>query len=115
MLARLETMILMGTDMPLRAVRKQIASSIDVIIQLGRLRDHSRRVLEITEILDCDRDEYRLNPLFIFEESDYMLCEPPAVYEGQPVSRVHGHLTRTGNHLVNRRKLGAASLEQVAI
>lgn len=56
MLSRIETMILMGSDMPLPAIRKQIASSIDIIIQLGRLRDRSRRVTEITEVLSCDQN-----------------------------------------------------------
>ncbi len=70
MLSRLETMILMGTDMPLRAIQKQIASSIDIIVQLGRLRDRSRRVVEITELLDCRNGEYVLNPLFCFHEND---------------------------------------------
>ena len=109
MLSRLETMILMGTDMPLRAVRKQIASSIDIIIQLGRLRDHSRRVLEITELVSCEADEYRLNPLFTFREAENAVHEAPAAYDGR-AGTVNGVLTPTGNHLVNRWKLAGASL-----
>lgn len=111
MLSRLETMILMGTDMPLRAVRKQIASSIDVIIQLGRLRDRSRRVVEITEVLGCRDDEYALNPLFEFKESDEVIMETAAVYGDTDVQRVNGRLIRTGHRLVNRKKLSAAALE----
>ncbi len=110
MLSRLETMILMGTDMPLRAIRKQIASSIDIIIQLGRLRDHSRRVLEITELLSCEGDEYRLNPLFVFRETENAVHEAPADYDGRAGTAVAGKLTSTGRHLVNRRKLAGASL-----
>ena len=66
MLSRLETMVLLGTDIPLLAVRKQIASAIDVVIQLGRLRDKSRRVLEIAEVLDCVDGEIEMNTLFWF-------------------------------------------------
>lgn len=111
MLSRLETMILMGTDMPLRAVRKQIASSIDVIVQLGRLRDKSRRVVEITEVLDCRQDEYVLNPLFQFQETDTILCDEMGVYGEEMIPRVSGMLQKTGHRLVNRRKLRAAALE----
>ena len=51
------------------AIRQQVASAIDVIVPLGRLRDKSRRVLEITEVLECRNNEIMLNPLFIFEEA----------------------------------------------
>lgn len=68
MLARLENMVLMGMEVPLQAIRQQIASGIDIIVHLGRLRDKSRRVLEITEIMGCEGNEIRLNPLFHFEE-----------------------------------------------
>lgn len=68
MLARLENMVLMGMDIPLQAIRRQIASGIDIIVHLGRLRDKSRRVLEITEVMECEGDQIRLNPLYVFEE-----------------------------------------------
>lgn len=68
MLSRLETMTLMGADLPLPAVRSQIASAIDILVHLGRLRDKSRRVLEIVEVGDYEDGEIRLNPLFQFEE-----------------------------------------------
>ncbi|MCI8763698.1 MAG: CpaF family protein [Lachnospiraceae bacterium] len=68
MLSRLETMALMGADLPLPAVRSQIASAIDILVHLGRLRDKSRRVLEIVEVGDYAEGEIRLNPLFRFEE-----------------------------------------------
>lgn len=68
MLYRLETMILMGMDLPLPAIRGQIASGLDVIIHLGRLRDKSRRVLEITEVLDYVDGRIEMNPLFVFKE-----------------------------------------------
>jgi len=69
MLARLESMVLMGLELPLAAIRQQIASGIDIIIHLGRLRDRSRRVLEITEILGFENNEIKLNTLFEFEEA----------------------------------------------
>jgi len=68
MLSRLESLVLLGADIPLIAVRKQIASAIDIIVHLGRLRDRSRRVLEITEILECKDNDIELNPLFSFVE-----------------------------------------------
>lgn len=69
MLARLENMVLMGMDIPLMAIRQQIASGVDIIVHLGRLRDRSRRVLEITEVVGCENGTIRLNPLFLFEET----------------------------------------------
>lgn len=68
MLARLENMVLMGMDLPLLAIKQQIASGIDIIVHLGRLRDRSRRVLEITEVLECEENKIKVNPLFVFEE-----------------------------------------------
>ena len=68
MLSRLETMVLMGADLPLPAIRSQIASAIDILIHLGRLRDKSRKVLEIVEVGDYAEGEICLNPLFRFEE-----------------------------------------------
>lgn len=69
MLTRLETMVLMGMDLPLAAVRRQIASGVDIIVHLGRLRDKSRRVLEIVEILGYENDEIITTPLFQFQET----------------------------------------------
>lgn len=68
MLSRLETMVLMGTGMPLPAIRRQIASGIDLIVHLGRLRDHSRKVIEIVEITGMEEEEIALNVLYEFEE-----------------------------------------------
>lgn len=69
MLARLENMVLMGLDLPLAAIRQQIASGVDIIVHLGRLRDKSRKVLEITELAGCENQEILLNPLYVFEET----------------------------------------------
>lgn len=68
MLSRLENMILMGMEMPLEAIRQQIASGIDIIIHLGRLRDRTRKVLEIVEVLGYEEGEIHLSPLYRFEE-----------------------------------------------
>ena len=68
MLSRLENMVLIGMDLPLPAIRNQIASGVDIIVHLGRIRDKSRKVLEITEVVGCENGEIRLNPLYCFEE-----------------------------------------------
>ena len=68
MLSRLENMVLMGMDLALPAIRNQIASGVDIIVHLGRIRDKSRKVLEITEVVGCENGEIRLNPLYCFEE-----------------------------------------------
>lgn len=70
MISRLETMVLMGMEVPLPAIRRQIASAIDIIIHLGRMRDKSRKVLEIVEVLDYKDGEILLAPLFLFEETE---------------------------------------------
>jgi pilus assembly protein CpaF len=95
MLSRLETMVLQGADsLPLDAVRRQIGSAIDIIIQLSRMRDKSRRTLEITEVVGYQNGEIILNPLFVFEESEKSTLE-----------KVDGTLVRTKNKLVNDYKL----------
>ena len=69
MLSRLEMMTLMGMDIPLSAVQRQIAAGIDIMVHLGRLRDRSRKVLEIVEVLGYEKDEIRLQSLFSFRET----------------------------------------------
>ncbi len=99
MVVRLETMMLMGMDIPLKAVREQIASAIDIIIHLGRLRDKSRRVLSIDEVLCADDRGVKLNNLFFFrEEGDLNDKE------------VKGRLRKSGNKLNNREKLREAGI-----
>jgi pilus assembly protein CpaF len=68
MLSRLETMVLMGAEIPLAAIRQQIASGIDIIVQLGRLRDKSRKLLEICEVVGIKEGEIELNPLYRYKE-----------------------------------------------
>lgn len=99
MLARLETMVLMGADLPLEAIRSQIASAVDVMVHLGRMRDKSRKVLEIVEIGGCENGKVVLNPLFRFQEK-----------EGAGTGKVEGCLQKTGE-LKNRLKLAAAGCE----
>ncbi|SFN74842.1 pilus assembly protein CpaF [Pseudobutyrivibrio sp. UC1225] len=70
MLSRLETMVLMGAEIPLPAIRQQIASGIDIIVQLGRLRDKSRKLIEISEVEGVEAGEIKLNPLYKFKEID---------------------------------------------
>ena len=113
MLSRLETMALFASDIPIQAIRKQIASSIDIIVQLERLRDRSRRVTAIAEVLDCTEDAYILNPIFEFHEQDNLVMESSSY--GDIPERVVGQLERTGYHLMHRRKLHAAALELAEI
>ena len=68
MLSRLETMVLMGMELPLAAVQRQIASAIDIIVHLGRLRDKSRKVLQIVEVLGYENEEIHLQSLYEFQE-----------------------------------------------
>jgi pilus assembly protein CpaF len=96
MLSRLETMTLLAADIPLPAVRSQIASALDLIVHLGRLRDKSRKVLEIAEIGGYVDGEIQLNTLFRFEE------EP-----GDGSETVVGQLRKTGE-LQAKGKLRAA-------
>ena len=99
-LRRLETLVLMGKDIPVTAIRNNIASAIDISVQLGRLRDKSRKVLEISEILDVKDGDILVNPLYEFKE------------EGEdPTGKVIGCLKSTGNNLKNIRKLQYAGIE----
>lgn len=75
MLARLETMILMGMDIPLMAVRGQISSAIDIIVHLGRMNDKSRKVLSICEIVGFNNNGYKLNTLFEYDVKEGVLAK----------------------------------------
>ncbi|MBE5876855.1 MAG: CpaF family protein [Lachnospiraceae bacterium] len=97
MLSRLETMALMGMELPLPAIRRQIASGVDIIVHLGRLRDKSRRVLEITEVVGMEQNEIVIQPLYCFQET--------GISEG----RIQGFLQKE-NELIHGEKLRAAGL-----
>ena len=98
-LSRIETMIIMGQEMPLTAIRQQIASGIDIIVQLGRLRDKSRRVLEIAEIDGFKDGEICINTLYKFEETG---CKSDGSIVGKLVKK---------SSLRHTDKLQAAGLE----
>ena len=91
-LSRLETMVLMGMDIPLAAVKKQITQGVDIIIHLGRLRDNSRRVLSISEVKGMEQNDICLNRLFEFTET------------GEVKGRVQGYLKNVGQ-LIHTEKL----------
>lgn len=98
MLSRLETMVLMGAEIPLPAIRQQIASGIDIIVQLGRLRDKSRKLLEITEVLGLEDNEIQLNPLYRFKELE------------EVNGRIVGQWEKVGS-LINQDKLVANGMQ----
>lgn len=98
MLQRLETMVLMGIEMPILAIRGQIVSGIDILIHLGRLRDKSRRVLEVAEVLPLEKGEYRINVLYSFQE------------RGEEKGRVIGELVGSRGRLRQIQKLKNAGI-----
>lgn len=98
MLSRLETMVLMGVDMPVSAIRAQIASAIDILVFLGRLRDCSRKVLEIVEVTGYENGEIQVNPLYWFVET------------GQEKGRIQGEWQGSRKKLKMRKKLSAAGI-----
>ncbi len=99
MLNRLETLVLMGMDIPLPAIRQQISSAIDIIVHLGRLRDRSRKVLAICEIGEVEQGEIQAFPLFSFEE------------EGEENGRIKGTLKRTSHILRSMDKCKKAGVK----
>ena len=99
MLRRLETMMMMGIDLPLQAIQRQIASALDIIIHLGRLRDKSRRVLQIEEILGFNDGRILTKTLYEFRE------------EGMNDEKVKGCLVKVGD-IENKGKLLAAGYEK---
>lgn len=105
MLSRLETMVLMGMELPVTAIRRQIASGIDIIIHLGRLRDRTRKVLEITEVTGMKGEEILLNTLYRFEEEKESENEKGEV-KGRLVFK---------NELRNKGKLRAAGLPDLPV
>lgn len=95
MLHRLETMMMMGIDMPLAAIQRQVASAIDIIIHLGRLRDKSRKVLEVSEVLGYENDTIQIQTLYEYRE------------EGMENGKIQGNLVKV-EELVHKEKLLAA-------
>lgn len=99
-ITRLETMVLMGMELPLQAIRRQIASGIDLIVYLGRLRDKSRRLLEITEVTGMEGEQVGLNPLFLFRET------------GEVSGRISGIQEKTGE-MKNIEKFQRAGILEI--
>lgn len=91
-MSRLEMLVLMGIDIPLMAIRQQIASALDFIVHLGRLRDSSRKVLEISEVCGIEDQKIKLCPLYQFVEKKS---------DGE---KVYGRLERTEIQIRNRVK-----------
>lgn len=103
MLSRLETMVLQGAEgLPLEAVRRQIASAVDIIIHLSRLRDKTRKTMEISEITGYQDNEIQVNPIYRFEEDEHSTLE-----------RVSGRLVRTKNPFKKDNKLRLAGINEV--
>ena len=100
MLHRLETMMMMGIDLPLEAIQRQIASALDIIIHLGRLRDKSRKVLQIEEVLGYSEGRIRTKTLYEFRE------------EGRNNEKVKGCLVKV-NEIKNKEKLLAAGYKEI--
>jgi len=102
MLSRLETMVLQGAaGLPLEAIRQQIASAVDIIIHLSRLRDKSRKTMEITEVVGYKDGQIILNPLYRFEEDEFSTLE-----------KVSGSLKRTDNPMQNTYKLRLSGIKE---
>lgn len=102
MLSRLETMVLQGSEgLPLEAIRQQIASAVDIIIHLSRLRDKTRRTMEISEIIGYEDGQIKVNPLYQFKED-----------EKSTIEKVSGKLIRTKNPLVNDYKLRISGIRE---
>lgn len=102
MLSRLETMVLQGAaGLPLEAIRQQIASAVDIIIHLSRLRDHSRKTMAITEVVGYENGHIVLNPLYEFVED-----------ENSTLEKVSGRLQRTENKMVNIHKLQLTGIKE---
>ena len=99
MLTRLETMVLMGMNMPIDAIRTQIASAIDIIVHLARQRDKSRKVVQIAEVGDYKNGEIELTPLFRFVEKG----------EGKD-GRILGELVRQNADIIRTEKLKSAGI-----
>ena len=100
MLSRLETMVLTGSaELPLEAIRQQIASAVDYIVHLSRLRDFSRKCMEITEVTGYEGGRVHLNPIYRFRED-----------ERSTVKKVSGQLVRTENRIVNMDKFLLAGI-----
>ncbi len=97
-LYRLETIVMLFSEIPLKALRRQIASGIDIVVHLGRLRDKSRHVMEVIEVTGMEDSEILTRPLYVFEET------------GEERGRILGNLSKKES-LLHREKLKRAGLD----
>lgn len=102
MLSRLETMVLMGMELPLTAIRRQIASGIDVIVHLGRLRDKSRKLLEVSEVMDYREGEIHLQTMYRYEETGEENGKIQGVWEKKGELKHTGKLLAAGYNSIGK-------------
>lgn len=102
MLSRLETMVLMGMELPLTAIRRQIASGIDVIVHLGRLRDKSRKLLEVSEVMDYREGEIHLQTVYRYEETGEENGKIQGVWEKKGELKHTGKLLAAGYNSIGK-------------
>lgn len=102
MLSRLETMVLMGMELPLTAIRRQIASGIDVIVHLGRLRDKSRKLLEVSEVMDYREGEIHLQTVYRHEETGEENGKIQGVWEKKGELKHTGKLLAAGYNSIGK-------------
>ena len=96
---RLENMVLTGIDIPLEAIKAQIGAAIDIVVHLGRLRDKTRKVMTIHEMVKDENEKIKLQPLYVYKET------------GESNGIVQGSLEKTEKKLKNNEKLAAHGIE----
>ncbi|WP_348030017.1 ATPase, T2SS/T4P/T4SS family, partial [Eubacterium sp. CAG:156] len=99
MMYRLENMVLTGIDIPLEAIKSQIGAAIDIVVHLGRLRDKTRKVMTIHEMVKDENEKIKLQPLYVYKET------------GESNGIVQGSLEKTEKKLKNNEKLAAHGIE----
>ena len=99
MMYRLENMVLTGIDIPLEAIKSQIGAAIDIVVHLGRLRDKTRKVMTIHEMVKDENEKIKLQPLYVYKET------------GERNGIVQGSLEKTEKKLKNNEKLAAHGIE----
>lgn len=99
MMYRLENMVLTGIDIPLEAIKSQIGAAIDIVVHLGRLRDKTRKVMTIHEMVKDENEKIKLQPLYVYKET------------GESNGIVQGSLEKTEKKLKNNEKLATHGIE----
>lgn len=102
MLSRLETMVLSGAELPIEVIRNQISSAIDIMVHLSRFRDHSRKIVQISEVLGMENGQVKLSPLFEYKET------------GEDLNgKIQGSLVRTQHQFQSLNKMRLAGKNDV--